>query len=237
MNELLKIVDQSYADQFLFAIFLNICFIVISISFYLLWHKLTSKTVKVNNYQKIVTSDLILTCSTLLCNALIFVLVALLYNEKILFINFKATSVINIFIEVVLLILLIDFLMYFFHRIAHNKLLFKLIHKSHHKHIGVNELSLFVLSPLESFGFGLLLMIPLVFYPFNYLSIVIYLLINLIWGTIGHFSKDYKYPPKFVIKYIGTARFHNQHHIDCNVNFGFYTTIWDKVFNTKDKKK
>jgi sterol desaturase/sphingolipid hydroxylase (fatty acid hydroxylase superfamily) len=56
-------------------------------------------------------------------------------------------------------------------------------------------------------------------------------MLNLIWGTIGHLNREF-FPASFDHLFIGTTRFHNQHHLDESKNFGFYTSIWDRVFGT-----
>jgi sterol desaturase/sphingolipid hydroxylase (fatty acid hydroxylase superfamily) len=37
-----------------------------------------------------------------------------------------------------------------------------------------------------------------------------------------------------VLRVLGTSTFHAGHHQDRDVNFGFYTLIWDRLFGTLD---
>lgn len=65
----------------------------------------------------------------------------------------------------------------------------------------------------------------------NIFSITIYLFINLIWGTVGHLNREFF--PKWIEQlFLGTTKFHNQHHLNEQKNFGFYTSIWDRMFGT-----
>ena len=88
-----------------------------------------------------------------------------------------------------------------------------------------------MLHPLEALGFGLMMIAVFMCYPFSIVSITAYLFINLIWGTIGHLNREFF--PKWTDKiFLATTKFHNQHHLDENHNFGFYTSIWDRLFRT-----
>lgn len=93
--------------------------------------------------------------------------------------------------EVVALIFLMDFCMYLFHYAAHAPSIYKMLHGKHHEHISTNFLSLFVLHPFETIGFGLMMIVLLMCYNFSLTAIVIYLTINLIWGTIGHLNREF----------------------------------------------
>jgi sterol desaturase/sphingolipid hydroxylase (fatty acid hydroxylase superfamily) len=105
-----------------------------------------------------------------------------------------------------------------------------MLHGKHHEHVSTNFLSLFVLHPFETIGFGLMMIVLLMGYNFSLTAIVTYLTINLIWGTIGHLNRIFS--DKFDRLGIGTTRFHNLHHLDERKNFGFYTSIWDRLFGT-----
>ena len=141
------------------------------------------------------------------------------------------SSGLAVVLQVILLIILMDLLMYLFHRLAHIPAVYTFLHKKHHEHISTNYLSLFVLHPLEALGFGFILIIVLMFYSFSPVAVGIYLFINLVWGTLGHLNKEV-FPEGTEQWLIGTTAFHNQHHLHEDKNFGFYTSIWDRIFRT-----
>lgn len=236
MNFIQTVLTQDYFTIVGFAIVLNTLLIAGSILFYLSWHALVKNKVEVNAYQPIVSSDVVAVGSTLLCNVIVFVFGAFLWREGYLAVNFDGLSIGGVIFQLLVLILVVDFWMYVFHKIAHSKLLYQFVHGKHHEHIGVNALSLFVLSPLEAIGFGLMLMAILLFYPFHYLSVGLYFVINVLWGTIGHFNRVGKISSKGWNTWLGTASFHNMHHIEPQKNFGFYTTLWDRLFRTHQTK-
>ncbi len=138
-------------------------------------------------------------------------------------------------VDVLVLIILMDFGMYVFHRAAHYPLLYPIIHLTHHLYENPRPLTLFVLNPFEVLGFGALLIVVIWFSQASQVAIVIYLAFNLIFGLVGHLGVEpapdawLKLP---VIRSISTSTFHAEHHHDKAHNFGFYTVIWDRLFGT-----
>lgn len=234
MEELL---NQGYLTITLVAFLLNSLLIISSIAIYRIWHGIPKNKVQVNQYQPIVLSDIWAVLSTLFCNVLVFVFGAFCFKEGYLVVQFQPETIDVIAVQLILLILVVDFAMFCFHKLAHAPFLYPVIHQKHHQHVGVNEVSLFVLSPLEATGFGGMLMGLLFLYPFHYKAVGLYLLINVIWGTIGHFNKVGSIAKKPWVSWLGTASFHNQHHLQPHANFGFYTTLWDRLSKTYQKNR
>jgi sterol desaturase/sphingolipid hydroxylase (fatty acid hydroxylase superfamily) len=172
--------------------------------------------------------------STLICNTLITLLGFELYNWKIMKIDF-ADSAFSIALDTLWLVLLMDFFMFCFHYLVHQSKWFYKIHKHHHSHVDTNVYSLYVLHPIETLGFGFIWLFLISVLEFHYLSIIIYLILNLSYGIFGHLKTDIF--PKFwyrnyFTKWISTTKFHSNHHKNESHNYGFYFTIWDKIFKT-----
>ncbi|MCD0473192.1 sterol desaturase family protein [Flavobacterium sp. EDS] len=183
---------------------------------------------------KIKKSDIKWVVSTLLCNTLVTLIGYKLYQSQIIKIDFS-TSFFTIVLDTLLLIFLMDFFMFCFHYLAHKLAWFHPIHQLHHTHIDTNVYSLFVLNPIETLGFGAIWLILISILEFNCFSIILYLILNLSYGILGHLNKDIF--PEFwkensVTKWISTTQFHSNHHKNESHNFGFYFTIWDKIFKT-----
>lgn len=173
--------------------------------------------------------------STLICNTFITYLGYLLFRNQIITIKFES-SFSTIILDTLLLIFLMDFFMFCFHYLAHKLKWFNPIHQLHHTHIDTNVYSLFVLNPIETLGFGFIWLIIITAISFDALSIMIYLILNLSYGILGHLQTDLY--PKFwktskITKWISTTQFHATHHKSEHHNFGFYFTIWDSLFKTK----
>jgi lathosterol oxidase len=184
--------------------------------------------------QPILRSDIILSILTVFCNTFVFVLGVYLWKSGFIQLN-KEYSLLWVVIEVLALTLVMDLLMYVFHRSVHFLRHFRQIHQRHHEHESTNLLSLFVLHPIESIGFGLMMLGVLLFFPFSAIGISLYLILNSLWGTIGHLNHTV-FPQswlKFAQKgYLCTSEFHYLHHQNPDYNFGFYTSIWDLAFKT-----
>lgn len=172
--------------------------------------------------------------STLICNTLITFIRFKLYILNFIHLSFEK-SIFSIVTDLVLITIIMDFLMFVFHFYIHKFKWIYNIHKHHHSHIETNVYSLFVLHPIETFGFGLLWLFTIIIMDYNFYSVTIYLILNLIYGILGHLKKDIF--PKFwmnnsITKWISSTRFHNNHHLYPNKNFGFYFIFWDKIFKT-----
>jgi sterol desaturase/sphingolipid hydroxylase (fatty acid hydroxylase superfamily) len=141
----------------------------------------------------------------------------------------------RILLDTLVLLGAMDFLMYLFHRIAHLPWIFPIVHATHHHYDRPRPLSLFVLNPAEVFGFGLLWILLLSVYTTNWTGMILYLSLNLIFGTIGHLGVE-PFPRAIanwpIFRHLGSSTFHANHHGDRDVNFGFYTDIWDRLFRT-----
>lgn len=138
-------------------------------------------------------------------------------------------------LDVPVLILVMDLAMYFLHRVAHIRWIFPVLHGTHHRYEDLRPLTLFVLNPAEAISFGALWLAVITVYDASWLGMSVYLAINVAFGAVGHLGVEplpdgWKRLP--VLKYLSTSTFHAQHHRDRDYNFGFYTLIWDKAFGT-----
>jgi Delta7-sterol 5-desaturase len=132
-------------------------------------------------------------------------------------------------LDVVVLLVAMDFLMYVFHRVAHARLVFDLVHGTHHRYDRPRPLDLFVLNPFEVLGFGGLWLALLCVYPATWSGMLAYLTLNTLFGTVGHLGVE---PLPRGTRGVGTSTFHAVHHAERDVNFGFYTDVWDRLFGT-----
>lgn len=137
--------------------------------------------------------------------------------------------------DVFVLLMVMDFLMYTLHRVAHHEWLYPLIHQLHHRYERLRPLTLFALNPIENLGFGLLWLTVITAYPVSWAGMSVYLGFNVAFGAIGHLGVEpvpEGWARKPVLNAIAGSSFHAQHHQDTNYNFGFYTLIWDRFFGT-----
>lgn len=146
-------------------------------------------------------------------------------------------------LDTALLLLVMDFAMYWGHRVAHHRLLFPWIHSWHHRYDNPRPLTLFVLHPLENFTFGGMWLLAIsgagVAGGFTSYGMLIYLTLNIGFGICGHlgvqpFRKSLTRLP--LLRNFAGSHFHATHHADETRNFGFYTSIWDRLWGTAESR-
>lgn len=230
MNFLTFFEKLSWLEWTIFSLLTNVFLYLLSIGLYLFIDKTCPKSkIQITDHPFLKT-DLYVSFLTLLLNISVMLIGVYLWKLGWVTLN-ESKTILALFIEIVAIILVMDLLMYIFHYLVHHPIIYKVLHRKHHEHVSTNFLSLFVLHPLETLGFGLMMIFVFMWYDFSIFSITIYLFINLIWGTIGHLNREFF--PKWSEKvFLGTTEFHNQHHLNEQRNFGFYTSIWDRLFGT-----
>ncbi|GAB3573187.1 sterol desaturase family protein [Hymenobacter daeguensis] len=141
----------------------------------------------------------------------------------------------RLLLDFAVLFLGMDLLMYVFHYVIHQTVLYRWIHGLHHEYPEPQPIDLFVLHPLETVGFGGLWLLLMAVYPASFPAIVAYLTVNVLFGVLGHSAVE-PFPAAWerapLLQLIGSSGFHFQHHQNDQSNFGFYTSIWDRLFGT-----
>lgn len=150
-------------------------------------------------------------------------------------VRFRRDTGLLALVDVLVLLLVMDLLMYVLHRIAHTRLLYSLLHKFHHQYERPRPLTLFALSPVENLAFGGLWLAVISIYDASWLGMAAYLMLNVLFGAVGHLGVE-PFPPSWVerpvLRNFAGGSFHAQHHQDMRHNFGFYTLFWDRLLGT-----
>lgn len=177
-------------------------------------------------------TELGLAACTVVLNALVTAAGYQLYLSGIL--RFREDVGLRFCLDALVLLMGMDFLMYWLHRLAHFDLLY-VMHRPHHRYVHPRPLDLFVLSPLETVSFGGLWLAFLCLYSPSWLAVVLYLTLNVFFGVLGHTGVELL-PRSWLrapgVRWLGTSLFHAGHHADERHNFGFYTILWDRLFGT-----
>ena len=178
--------------------------------------------------------EVLLAASCVALNSLVTAAGVLLWQAGVIRVRFEVTLP-EVLLDTLILFFAMDLAMYVFHRAAHHPRLYPLIHRTHHRFENPRPLTLFVLNPAETLGFGILWLVLLAVYPAAWLSIVIYLTLNIVFGLVGHLGVE-PMPDRWIniplVAYVSTSTFHAEHHFDKEHNYGFYTLIWDRLFGT-----
>jgi Delta7-sterol 5-desaturase len=144
-------------------------------------------------------------------------------------------TILTFILDFFVLLLVMDMLMYFLHRVAHFSFIFKWLHGTHHEFRQPRPIDLFALNPLEDIAFGFLWLAFLMVYTSGWIAILTYLTVNVIFGITGHLGLEPVPEEKrksWWYRFFCFSAFHHRHHAEDNCNFGFYTTLWDRIFGT-----
>lgn len=235
-EQIARLHEASVIEASLFFLIANTIIVIVSVL--LCWGLgcfFTRKRI-FETWQPLKTIELCAVASSIILNAGISVLGWWLWQQHIIITHTTAT-IGQILIDSGVMIIAMDLGMYCFHRIAHYPKIYTILHRFHHRHETTNPISLFVLHPAEVIGFGMLMIVFLWAYSISIPGLIIYLTVNVLWGTLGHSGVE-PFPAKLrripILNLIGTSTFHAEHHEHPKYNFGFYTLIWDKLFGTLD---
>ena len=183
--------------------------------------------------QPISRAEIRMALSTLLINTAVTFTGFVLWQQG--FITIPEGWSARILVDFAVLFLGMDLLMYVFHYVIHQTVLYRWIHALHHDYAEPQPIDLFVLHPLETVGFGGLWLLLMAVYPANFLATIAYLTANVLFGVLGHSGVE-PFPAPWerhrLLRYLGSSGVHFQHHQDDRHNFGFYTSIWDRLFGT-----
>lgn len=177
--------------------------------------------------------EFVLTAACVLINTAVTLAGLLLWRMG--WIRFRLDWGPRVLLDLAVLVVMMDLGMYLLHRVAHAPWLYGWLHAPHHRYDRARPLTLFVLNPLEVFGFGALWLTACVLYEASWAAMLLYLVFNTLWGVLGHIGVE-PFPDGWVrwpvVRSIVTTTFHARHHLDPTHHYGFYTLLWDRLFGT-----
>ncbi|QKX60124.1 uncharacterized protein TRUGW13939_07266 [Talaromyces rugulosus] len=123
-----------------------------------------------------------------------------------------------------LFILFTDLCIYWIHRGLHHPLIYKTLHKPHHKWIMPTPYASHAFHPIDGWSQS----IPYHVFPFifplqKFAYVLLFVFINF-WTILIH---DGEYVANSPV--INGAACHTMHHLYFNYNYGQFTTLWDRV--------
>ncbi|KAF2004510.1 hypothetical protein P154DRAFT_531475 [Amniculicola lignicola CBS 123094] len=128
------------------------------------------------------------------------------------------------FFQFPLFICFTDFCIYYIHRGLHHPLIYKQLHKAHHKWIMPTPFASHAFHPMDGYAQGLPYHIfPFIFPLQKFAYVFLFIFIN-IWTVVIHDGEYYAENPV-----INGAACHTMHHLYFNYNYGQFTTLWDRL--------
>jgi lathosterol oxidase len=126
-----------------------------------------------------------------------------------------------------LFLLFTDFLIYWIHRGLHHPLVYKHLHKAHHKWIMPTPFASHAFHPLDGYAQG----IPYHLFPFlfplqKFAYVALFIFVNM-WTILIH---DGEYVTENPI--VNGAACHSLHHSKFEVNYGQFFTVFDRIGGT-----
>ncbi|EGO57612.1 hypothetical protein NEUTE1DRAFT_116882 [Neurospora tetrasperma FGSC 2508] len=128
------------------------------------------------------------------------------------------------FFQFPLFIMFTDFGIYWIHRGLHHPLVYKHLHKPHHKWIMPTPYASHAFHPIDGFAQSIPYHIFPFIFPLQKMAYVgLFVFINF-WTIMIHDGEYYANNPV-----INGAACHSVHHFAFNYNYGQFTTLWDRL--------
>ncbi|XP_035659978.1 lathosterol oxidase-like [Branchiostoma floridae] len=129
--------------------------------------------------------------------------------------------------DALLFLFFTDMLIYWIHRGLHHRLLYKTLHKPHHKWKVPTPFASHAFHPLDGFAQSF----PYHLYPFLFplhkgLYLGLFIFVN-IW-TVSIHDGDFRVPDALKPIVNGSAH-HTDHHLFFDYNYGQFFTLWDRI--------
>ena len=128
----------------------------------------------------------------------------------------------------VVLFVLVDALAYYAHRALHVRLLFRHVHRWHHRYVATSPFVVTAMHPAEFLLFQAVTFIPLFVIPFHYLSAIAVFVYILVFNIIDHSGVRLRSR----LPWQGPSMFHDDHHAHFHCNFGQCFVLWDRLHGT-----
>ncbi|HEY8090142.1 MAG TPA: sterol desaturase family protein [Polyangiaceae bacterium] len=118
--------------------------------------------------------------------------------------------------------------LYFAHRTLHRPLLFRHIHRLHHRFVSPNAFTAMAMHPVELVLYQTIMIAPVFVLPMHVASVILVLLYQNYVGMLDHSGVIlHSWLP-----WQPSTRFHDDHHVHFHVNYGQNLSLWDWLFGT-----
>lgn len=139
-------------------------------------------------------------------------------------------------IEILAMVLCHDAYFYWAHRTMHRPLLFRRVHRVHHKSRTPTPWAAYAFAPTEAVIEAAFLPLSTLFIPVHELTVLVFVTHMIFRNVVGHAGFEL-FPSWWlrvpVLRWITTTTHHDLHHSHGGYNFGLYFTWWDRAMRTE----
>ncbi|HEY9610971.1 sterol desaturase family protein [Allocoleopsis sp.] len=140
-------------------------------------------------------------------------------------------------VSFVLVLILQDTYFYFMHRVFHHPLLFRWLHRGHHRSGDPTPWTSFAFDLPEAilqaiFFLGVVFVVPLHF--ITLLAVLMTMTVWSVWNHLGFELFPSSFPRHWLGRWFIGSTHHSLHHRKYTVHYGLYFTLWDKLLGTHD---
>ena len=133
--------------------------------------------------------------------------------------------------ELVFVFLWNDLHFYCCHWLLHRRRLFNRVHYIHHQSYSPTAFSTYSFHWFEALLLSTVMIIPMFFYDFSYLTLLLLPVMSIFINTLGHWNYDL-FPDKKNRLYKFSFH-HSLHHSKVKGNYGFFLSVFDQLFGTE----
>jgi sterol desaturase/sphingolipid hydroxylase (fatty acid hydroxylase superfamily) len=141
------------------------------------------------------------------------------------------------FFSIALMMVSIDAIFYWAHRVMHWRPVYIRVHKLHHRFINVTPWTTYSFHFYESLVDSVLVFfLPLMFFPWHPAALAVYTTINITWSTYLHAGYDFipkKWQNHVPFRWFYSSTHHSLHHQYGLCNYGLYFAYWDRSMGTE----
>ncbi len=131
-------------------------------------------------------------------------------------------------VSAVFLFFMIDAGLYYSHRAFHGKLLFRHIHRHHHRFVAPIVFTTTAVHPVEFLTFEAFLILPAVILPVHWGVYVAVIAYTYFIGMVDHAGVKLS----FWLPLHTNNAFHDDHHVYFHCNYAHHTQLWDRLHGT-----
>lgn len=131
--------------------------------------------------------------------------------------------------------LLDDTWFYWCHRLLHQRLFYKYVHREHHKSVDVNPFSSFSFHFAEAFLLTSWILVVALTVPIYSPVLFVLQFYGMLDNIKSHLGYEI-YPSWFQhwpLRWLTTSTYHNQHHAKFHGNYGVHFRFWDRLMGTE----